>query len=418
MKGVIKRSALVIAAVLLHFSLAAVYTPALSAAAPNVGTAQQLSDTIEDAQNGDSIVLISNITLTQELIINKAVTIDTRDYSINVSTAKLICKAGTIKGKRAPVKVTSGGRLELNSGASITTEQGDAVVSTGGGIVHICGGTVNGSVSYSQGPDITMKDGSVTNGLFLNQFTSFKLMGGIINNGVKAKSGTITFDGGTIKGDDYGIRAEDGLILNMTSGAINANNGNGIELHKGATADIKGGTVSAKHSIVIMEGTKISVVTSYSSINGIFSRDYNRLISPLSQSVDTKMGNTETVKIDCLENYNFSIDPDTPSVLYAEKTAKNTFAVTPSKAGSFLLSLRDTAQSDVSISLEVPVIAKRRSIISSSSIDDGSSLSNNFYQDTWKTIQEQLRFTPRPTIPETGVGNDSLLTAIYILYVH
>lgn len=402
MKGVVKRLSLVAAVIVLQFSLATVNMPALSAAASNIGTEEQLTETIENARDGDIVTIISNITLTQELIINRAVTIDTRDCHFNVLGAKLICNAGTIKGSRSPVKVTSGGCLELNSGATITAEQGDAVVSIGGGIVHINGGTVNGSVSYSQGPEITMKDGSITNGLFLSQFTSFKLSGGIINNGVKAVNGVFTFDGGTIKGEEYGIRAEDGLILNMTSGSVNAINGSGIELNKGASADIKGGTVNAKYGIVMIDGSKASIVTSYSSINGIFNNNRMRLVSPLPEVVDTKMGSTETVPINCLESLNFSIGSDTPSVLYVEKTGQNSFSVTPSKAGSFLLSLDYTTKDKSFISLGVPVIVKRRSAIASPSTSSSSNTENNFYQDAWKTIQEQFRFTPRPLIPETG----------------
>ncbi|SDN28435.1 hypothetical protein [Acetanaerobacterium elongatum] len=403
MKKVIKRLASLATVMVLQFSLTSLNMPLLSATALNIATEEQLAETLENALDGDTITFISNITLTQELIINKAVTIDTRDYRLTVSAAKLICNAGTIKGSRSPVNVASGGCLELNSGAVVTAEKGDAVYSVGG-IVHINGGTVNGAVSYNQGSDITIKGGSITNGLHLNRFDSFKFTGGIINNGIKAQNGTITFDGGAVKGEEYGVWAEDGLILNITSGSINVNQGIGIELLKGAEADVKGGAVNARYGVVLHDGSKIAVVTSYSSISGVYDNSFNMLVSPQSPIINTKIGSTQDVQISCLDGFNLNINQDTPSSLFAQKNGRNTFTVTPSMAGSFLLLLSNTSQGDFSVLLGVPVIVKRNSADSSSSSEFDLDLSNNFYQDAWKMIQEEFRFTPRPTIPETGAG--------------
>ena len=179
-----------------------------------------LDEAVDAAEDGNTIVLLQDIELSDSIYINKALTLDLNDHNINNSTSDAIF-------------VQDGGDLTIkDSVGGGTISSGWYGVQVYGGTATISGGTITG------GEGIVVSGGEVT-------ITGGNISGtGSDGSGVWIVSGTVNINGGSVTGSVYGVYAQGGTT-NINGGTVTANNADGVGAWlSGGTVNINGGTVS------------------------------------------------------------------------------------------------------------------------------------------------------------------------------
>lgn len=175
-----------------------------------------LTNAIEEVQEGGTVKLGGNVSLTQHLVINKPITLDLGENNIEagvqvigIQEDTIITGTGEINSSSAQSAIqVENAKLTLNGGKiNATTLYGVNLVGTSEIVVN--GGEIqskdsciscnNGDSEYST---ITIEDGTISSNtdaaIYVPSPCKIDINGGTINGGINARMGTINVNGGTI----------------------------------------------------------------------------------------------------------------------------------------------------------------------------------------------------------------------------
>jgi len=237
--------------------LLSVFPMSAFAASTTASSASALVSAFASAADGDTIVLGADITLAQTISVTKKVTLSagghtiTRDGSfagnLFAVTGELTLQDITLNGNRTSTAVANlaselirvnGGKLNLKSGAVLTTNRANAA-STAGGV-------------WLEGGELNMYAGATIKGMHQHNNSGSNDIFGIA---VNVNSGTFNMYGGTISNND-GKAGAVGIVggtFNMYDGEIkdniaNASGNGGGAVHNAGTFNMYGGTISGNLS--------------------------------------------------------------------------------------------------------------------------------------------------------------------------
>jgi hypothetical protein len=189
-------------------------------------------------------------------------------YGVTLVLDDNITLQGRSNNTKALISVDSGGTLKMNTGSTITNNNGRGVY-IGVGVFDMNGGTISGN----NGSGVTIKAGTFTmnggtissnsgSGVYVDDDGSFTMNDGDIsgnnNSGVIIGRGIFTMNSGTISGnkDDHkggGVYVNDGGSFTMNGGTISGNTidgdgfshyGGGVYVEQQGTFTMSGGTIS------------------------------------------------------------------------------------------------------------------------------------------------------------------------------
>ena len=229
----------------------------------NGGTNTELRNAINNAKDGDTIVINGTVTMNNPVTVNKSITLKGTgvlcrtifsstspmlgiESNANVTMEGITIDGGHRLGK-AVVWITNGSSFTMNSG---TIKNNTATGSgwLGGGVRNSGTFTMNGGIIKNNISDTAggvYNSGTFTmNGGTISENMAMNVIGGVYND-----MGTFTMAGGTITGntsskDSGGV--ENSGTFNMSGGTISKNtavNGGGINNYLG-TFNMTGGVVS------------------------------------------------------------------------------------------------------------------------------------------------------------------------------
>ena len=207
---------------------------------------------IDEADNNDELVIISDITAAQSgtiININKNLTINThvshmlRWYDINVTSGTLTLGGGSaILTAYIEIEVSQNGSLIINDNVSLSDysydftiyNRGTTIINGGnidssedaiggsGGTITINGGTIEGRRSIdNNGATITIAGGQIEYPVYNYSGTIIVEEGAIINYSVYNEGGTIDMRGGTINASgSYQDGIENSYCVSVSGGSI------------------------------------------------------------------------------------------------------------------------------------------------------------------------------------------------------
>ncbi|MBQ8681428.1 MAG: hypothetical protein IJ509_00745 [Bacilli bacterium] len=334
---------------------------------------ETLAEAIANVGSGETITLISDVTLDDTLLINKVVNLNLNGNDITAPTKVFQVQGGTlnitgegtikesepnygaimIKGSSNPndsnysvVNVGSDVTLEGWSGIFITHDDKksygvnvnfsgkiNAVDDTSGG--NGAGIYVNGNIKdQSNAPVINIKDGakitSTGNGLYIAGYSIYNIGASYISgnqSGIGIKSGTVNINGATIEcqGEDRTPTAGYNNGINASGAAIQIESNSGYAGN--INLNINSGTFKSKNSNVIYEYIGKGNDTQVDSIsikNGTFTSDANKDVIVASDPFNQKHN-------DFITGGKYSSDPSAYlSASYTTTLNNNLYTVTKS----------------------------------------------------------------------------------------
>jgi len=184
-----------------------------------------LAGAINEAVSGDTVTLLSDVTLSDTLNIYKNITLDLGDYTIkSTASGKAVYTTQTLT-----IKAENGG-IESSGGYAVLNQKG-----SGAGTLTISGGTYTSSADhaiYNLAGTVIIESGTIS--------STYSEKAGIYNT----SGGTLTVKGGCASGVKYGIYSSG--TVNITAGTVTgtaASSSYGVYLASGATATISGGEI-------------------------------------------------------------------------------------------------------------------------------------------------------------------------------
>lgn len=225
---------------------------------------ETLAAAVADAYDGDTIVLIDNLTISSYVLVKKDITLDLNGYTIEVNGGTY----GLISSRKHLVITDS----STNGDGKIYSTAKEAVFVQNGGTLTVNGGTIEAAYYATSGIGgyaIYVKDGSanVNAGnivagsgdtcIYGNNTSEVEINDGVVTSAswgiVMTRTSQLTVNGGTITGNTYaistnGTSGENAQII-ITGGTIGDENGaNGVYLPSGSL-NVTGGTITGKTGI-------------------------------------------------------------------------------------------------------------------------------------------------------------------------
>ncbi len=321
----------------------------------------------EAAAAGDTIILSSGLTLTQDITLNKNIHIDCNNQLIFVQST-LTISSGSITGNAFYViNVDDGGELRIQQNASIS-------------------GGNTATIEVSSGALLTMSGGSLTGASCV----------------INISGGTVALSGGTITTANYGVYVNSGG-LEMSGGTI-VSTGNsscyGVIVW-GGSAVFTGGNIGTEYGVTV-RGGEVTASVPVQQLSGLY---YTQGVSMLTSSpaaITMKRGQTRTVTLNDTDESFMLYDYNTSPELNAEAVGSRSATIHPLQAGSYTLSFHTMlGEEEAFVYLNIPVTVTNPS--------SGSSSSDSSPSDTEAELPQ-----PKPPIPETGGGNLFVLLLQYL----
>ncbi len=374
-----------------------------------VGDETEFRSAYAEAAAGETIALTSDITLTQDLLLDKDVEIACGFYTITIG-ATVSCSAGSISAITCPFHIENGGELQILPGATILGGvSGYAIGINSGGSLIMSGGSIT---SEHTGIDLTGGTASITGGTIAVQANdgvgvavqdgSLSMSGGSITSkyaGINLTGGTASISGGTIAVlNNYGIGvAVDNGSLQMSGGTIQLTGFTyciGVALYSGA-AVFTGGNIYSNNGVGVLRG-EVTASVPAQQLGGIFySAQGTPMVTTSPATFTMQRGQTRTVTLSDADDSFALYEMDTSPDLNAQDAGQRSATIRPLQAGSYTLCFQAMiGEGEAFVYLNIPVTVTNPS---SSSSDSSSS-------DTEAELPQ-----PKPTIPETGAGNLFLL---------
>ncbi len=375
-----------------------------------VGDETEFRSAYAEAAAGETIALTSDITLTQDLLLDKDVEIACGFYTITIG-ATVSCSAGSISAITCPFHIENGGELRVLPGATIYGGESCAIAVSNGGSLIMSGGSIT---SEHTGIDLTGGTASITGGTIAVQANdgvgvaveggSLSMRGGSITSkytGIALNGGTANITGGTIAVlNNYGIGvAVDNGSLQMSGGTIQLTGFThciGVALYSGA-AVFTGGNIYSDNGVCVLRG-EVTASVPAQQLSGIFySAHGTPMVTSSPAAITMQRGQTRTVTLDEADNLFALYEMNTSPELNAQDAGQRSATIRPLQAGSYTLCFQAMiGEGEAFVYLNIPVTVTNPS--------SGSSSSDSSSSDTEAELPQ-----PKPTIPETGAGNLFLL---------
>ena len=382
----VKRLLSLTVSLVLVLSFSFVCLPAVFAGEHIVDDETQFRTVYAAATAGDTIILSSGLTLTQDISLNKNIHIDCNNYVIYVQST-VTFSAGSISANTRPFNIVNGGSLIMSGGNIAAVNRG---IVLNGGTANISGGTI--AVQANDGVGVEVEGGSLSmsGGSITSKYT------GIVLNG-----GTASITGGTIAGqsnNDIGVAIHNGS-LQMSGGTIQLTGFThciGVTLYSGA-AVFTGGNIYSDYGVDVLKG-EVTASVPAQQLSGIFySARGTPMVTSSPAAITMQRGQTRTVTLNDADESFMLYDYNTSPELNAEAAGPRSATIHPLQAGSYTLSFHTMlGEGEAFVYLNIPVTVTNPS--------SGSSSSHSSPSDTEAELPQ-----PKPPIPETGAGNLFLL---------
>ena len=280
-----KRLLSAVLAVFMVLCLIPVFPMTAFAATIPVADEASLTAAIAGAAAEDIIGLTQNITLTQDLTVNKNVTLASAGANLIAGGYRIIIPSGSSVAFGGSLSITGNAPSGYNDGLVVVrgalTLWADSV-----SISNSYSGSANSNAIYIEGGSADIQGGSVSD---------TAAGGSNVSSGIYLNGGSVSLDTGgtviTVSGSGYGLQARNGASVSLYAGSVSGDTGVFFNGASGGSFSMNGGSVSGVNTGIRIYNALSGVVISGGTITGTNSYGVDADASAVSLQNGTVTGN-------------------------------------------------------------------------------------------------------------------------------